>query len=180
LLPEKGNTKNNFVHLLNARPYSCQPSNLCLFSTQIRHFNLHSRLLIKLVRFARVSFHSRTILLSQKQNSSAKSDDVNQNKLLLDRIIRELNIKNNDEIYNINFQKEFTEKGGDVLLHQYNNNPYSMISSLYPNYSWLPWKFTVPYNYWNDINNKRQFVEWASQQLNIKDKSDWYNVTVKV
>ena len=53
-----------------------------------------------------------------------------------------------------------------------------MLSQVYPDYEWLPWKFdTVPRNFWLDVNNQRKFLEWAGKELKIKDMSDWYNVT---
>jgi hypothetical protein len=56
-----------------------------------------------------------------------------------------------------------------------------MLSSVYPDYNWLPWKFTlVPKNFWGDLKNQRKFLDWVAIQLDIKQPSDWYNVTVKV
>jgi conjugal transfer/entry exclusion protein len=34
-------------------------------------------------------------------------------------------------------------------------------------------------SYWNDLNNQRQFLDWAAQQLNVNSPSDWYTVTLK-
>jgi hypothetical protein len=52
---------------------------------------------------------------------------------------------------------------------------------VYPEYEWLPWKFKIcPKNYWEDVNNQRRFMEWSARQLNIKEMSDWYNVSLKV
>ena len=56
-----------------------------------------------------------------------------------------------------------------------------MLKSIYPEYDWLPWKFKqVPKGYWDDIANHHKFIEWASKELQIKDKRDWYNVSQKV
>jgi hypothetical protein len=70
--------------------------------------------------------------------------------------------------------------GGSLLQEQYKNSPALLISSLFPEYEWLPWKFTVPRNYWNDVNNQRKFVDWAGKQLKINEMSDWYKITTKV
>jgi hypothetical protein len=52
---------------------------------------------------------------------------------------------------------------------------------MYPQYDWLPWKFDVrPQNYWEDKNIRIKFVNWASQQLGIKEMKDWYKITNKV
>jgi hypothetical protein len=52
---------------------------------------------------------------------------------------------------------------------------------VYPDYNWLPWKFgKCPANYWDDVKNQRKFMDWAAKELNIKDMSDWYNVSINV
>jgi hypothetical protein len=56
-----------------------------------------------------------------------------------------------------------------------------MLSTLYPDYNWLPWKFSkVPFNYWQDLKNHRKFLDWAATQLNVKEMSDWYKISQKV
>jgi hypothetical protein len=52
---------------------------------------------------------------------------------------------------------------------------------VFPGYDWLPWKFLqTPNNYWDELKNKKKFVEWAGKQLGIKQYSDWYKVTTEV
>jgi hypothetical protein len=64
---------------------------------------------------------------------------------------------------------------------KYNNSPYLAVSSVYPEYQWLPWKFTqCPTGYWDDLNNQRQFMQWVGEQLSIINYSDWYQVTYRV
>jgi hypothetical protein len=53
-----------------------------------------------------------------------------------------------------------------------------LLADVYPDYTWLPWKFTaIPRNYWENIQNQRKSVDWAAAQLNIKEMSDWYKIT---
>jgi hypothetical protein len=55
-----------------------------------------------------------------------------------------------------------------------------MLSTLYPEYNWLPWKFeNSPRNFWDDVKNQRNFLDWASKEFKIQDMSDWYRVTQK-
>jgi hypothetical protein len=73
------------------------------------------------------------------------------------------------------------KKVGRNLLHKYNSSPYLLLSSVFPDQEWLPWKFAnAPKNFWNQIENQRKFMDWAGKQLNIKDMSDWYKVTQEV
>ena len=56
-----------------------------------------------------------------------------------------------------------------------------MLTTLFPNYQWLPWKFhNIPHGFWKDLKNQRNFMEYLSQQLNIKNNEDWYKITTKV
>ena len=58
---------------------------------------------------------------------------------------------------------------------------YKLVSSVYPEYEWLPWRFhKTPANYWTDVKNQRKFMDWAGKELGIKDMSDWYKVTTRV
>ena len=55
------------------------------------------------------------------------------------------------------------------------------MAEAYPDYEWLPWKFAkIESKYWDDIANQRKFMDYLAKQLNMKDKSDWYNITQKV
>jgi hypothetical protein len=56
-----------------------------------------------------------------------------------------------------------------------------LLSDAYPDFGWLPWRFAhCPHNYWDDMKNRRKFMDWAAKELKIKEKSDWYKVTQKV
>jgi hypothetical protein len=77
--------------------------------------------------------------------------------------------------------KDLLRVGCGSILNKYNSSLYLLVSSIYSEYEWLPWKFTLaPINYWNSINNHKRFIDWASKQLNIKDMSDWYKVSYRV
>jgi hypothetical protein len=78
--------------------------------------------------------------------------------------------------------QDFVEIGGSTLLiTHYNSSPLLLLSEMFPNYEWLPWKFQKsPPNYWNDVKNQRKFLEWAAKQLNITELNDWHNVTNNV
>jgi hypothetical protein len=73
------------------------------------------------------------------------------------------------------------EIGGSGLLKKYNGSLPKLLSKVYPDYNWLPWKFgKCPHNYWDNIKNHKKFMDWAATQLNIKVNTDWYNVSSQV
>jgi hypothetical protein len=77
--------------------------------------------------------------------------------------------------------KDLAEIGGLSLLTKYNGSPSSLITTVFPEYNLLPWKFTSrPLNFWEKVENRRKFFDWAAPQLGIKEYSDWYNVLAKV
>ena len=116
--------------------------------------------------------------------------DVNNQKKFVNWAGKELKIKELSDWYKVTNQveiqlekkksliyKELSSLGGKALIPLFGN----MLSNAYPEYEWLPWKFAVhSQNFWNDKNNQRKFMDWAGKQLNIKEPSDWYNVSIKV
>ena len=71
--------------------------------------------------------------------------------------------------------------GGSNLLLIHGNSLFKVLSTLYSEYEWLPWKFqNSPRHAWENIETQKKFVEWAGKELKIKNKNDWYNVTNKV
>lgn len=74
--------------------------------------------------------------------------------------------------------KDFTALGGDVLLKKYNNSIFRVLSTMYPEYEWMPWYSTkCPSGYWDDFKNIMKFMENLAVVLNIKEMKDWYKIT---
>ena len=67
------------------------------------------------------------------------------------------------------------------MFRLHNRSLFTVLTSVYPEYEWLPWKFSkVPVNYWNSVENRKKYMDWAGEQLGVKELSDWYNVNYKV
>ena len=76
------------------------------------------------------------------------------------------------------FFKDLKEKGAGTLLNMYGGSPSTMLSAVFPQHEWLPWKFSKPSaGYWDNTQNKMNFLAWASNKLNIRNLGDWYNVS---
>jgi hypothetical protein len=77
--------------------------------------------------------------------------------------------------------KQLIDIGGSHLLTVFGGSLSNLLLNVYPNYDWLPWKFTMlPQRYWDDVKNQRKFMQWASKELNIKEMNDWYKATHRV
>ena len=62
-----------------------------------------------------------------------------------------------------------------------NNSLPNLLSHIYPDYGWLPWKFAkVPKLFWNSMTNQRKFMDWAGKQLGVKEMNDWYKIKYNV
>ncbi len=72
--------------------------------------------------------------------------------------------------------------GGKHLLQDlYNNSLFNLLSTVYPDYDWLPWRFDrCPKDFWSNVNNQIKFVKWAANELKIKEMNDWFKITYKV
>jgi hypothetical protein len=132
---------------------------------------------------------------AREYESGAKDwNDVANQQKFMDWVSKQLNITEMSDWYKIlrkvrnynlshliNSQQDFVKIGANSILTNFDNSPFHCLSSVYPDYNWLPWKFTqVPKNYWENVNNQKKFIDWAATQLNIKEMSDWYKVTRKV
>jgi hypothetical protein len=58
---------------------------------------------------------------------------------------------------------------------------FTMLSTVYPEYKWLPWKFVkTKNNFTKEQSNHKELVDDLGKQLNIKELSDWYKITNEV
>ena len=75
---------------------------------------------------------------------------------------------------------DFSYNNGSGLLQlKYNSKPQLLMISIFPKYNWLPWKFVsgVPTNYWNNIKNRKIYMEWLGKELGYTCMEDWYEIT---
>ena len=77
--------------------------------------------------------------------------------------------------------KDYPKHFGDQFQKDFNASPIQLLSSVFPEHEWLPWKFErCPNGFWDDSKNQRDYIHWVAKQLSIKNNSDWYDVKNKV
>lgn len=77
--------------------------------------------------------------------------------------------------------KNFIKVGGSSILQQHSSSLSLLLSTVYPEHDWKLWRFSqTPRHFWDDPINQREFMDWLSAELKIKDMSDWYKVTKEV
>jgi hypothetical protein len=95
-----------------------------------------------------------------------------------------LNLKNHSDFYKLtetvqtiknspSHLKEIEKRGGGDLLKQY-KNAHTLLSTLYPQHEWLPWKFpVVSRGFWSNVENQKKFLETISKELKITSLELW-------
>ena len=67
---------------------------------------------------------------------------------------------------------------GVTLLCRYNGSMPKLLTAVYPDYVWLPWKFThPPKNLWEDDAVFEQIFLHTQRALNISEREGWQRVT---
>jgi len=72
---------------------------------------------------------------------------------------------------------DFHSNFGGSLLSLFNNSPYQLLSQVYPNSKWLPWKFSItPTQFWKERANQRLYCDWLGEHLGYSSREDWYKL----
>jgi hypothetical protein len=84
--------------------------------------------------------------------------------------------------FKFQLEKDMYEVGGQGLLKsRYNGILTDLLLKVFPDYEWLPWKFSRnSRNIWKDEGNTKKFLDWAGKQLGVKEYDDWHKVSTKV
>ena len=64
------------------------------------------------------------------------------------------------------------------LISKYNNRPSKLLSSVYPEYEWLFWKFIRAPNEWDNKENQLKYMNWLGEKLGYTTTEDWYEISV--
>eukprot|EP00026_Physarum_polycephalum_P002945 Phypoly_transcript_02954.p1 GENE.Phypoly_transcript_02954~~Phypoly_transcript_02954.p1 ORF type:complete len:796 (+),score=103.49 Phypoly_transcript_02954:213-2600(+) len=67
--------------------------------------------------------------------------------------------------------------GSNLLQHKYGGSTSKMVMDTWKDHKWHKWKFVqVPKGFWDNLENQKEFVEYAKQSLNITNFDDWYKI----
>ena len=69
---------------------------------------------------------------------------------------------------------------GRGILNVYEESPIKLITSFYPDYPWLPWKFNTAKNFWNNRENQINYMNWLYNELKMTSMEDWYHISKEV
>src|SRR5262249_4485811 len=103
--------------------------------------------------------------------------DVHHQRAFFEYLAKQLDIKNMEDWYNVH-AKKVSQLGGTVLMRIHDHSMYHALTTVYPDYSWKPWKFLRTHKrFWSSESNVRQFLESFSQHIGITTLHDWNLVT---
>ena len=106
--------------------------------------------------------------------------DEKNHRNFIENLGKHLEIQSLEDWYKIT-SKSIIDFGGKSLLKFYNDSPIKLITTLFPNHNWLPWKFSqVPKGFWSQIENQKQFIDWLAKELKIEKFEDWYKIQTNV
>jgi len=90
------------------------------------------------------------------------------------------NIQTPEHFFSIKKQDFLSSSGGVALLIPYfSNDLRQCIRTLYPEIDWHPLKyFNLPASFWKKEENRKEYIDWLGRNLEVKEMSGWYNVTL--
>lgn len=95
----------------------------------------------------------------------------------IDWLGKDLGISNMDDWYNTDTQK-IHNRYGETILQSYGGSLYHALSAVYPDYKWLPWRFSkVPRGFWNSLDNQKWYADWLGKLLGYTCMNDWYKLS---
>lgn len=91
---------------------------------------------------------------------------------------RKLRFRRNADWYRVRKQDFYANGGGGLLANYYGDSPLAAVREFKPRYDWKPWLFSsVPQGYWQQLENRRAYVEWLGRQAGCKSPESWSRLT---
>ena len=104
--------------------------------------------------------------------------DINNQQKYLEWLGKILNYKKMEDWYNISQTDIIDNYGSSLLSKYYGGSPNKLIQNVYPNYDYKPWLFNkTECNYWDKIENRKNFACWLGEKLKYDTMEDWYKIT---
>jgi hypothetical protein len=93
-------------------------------------------------------------------------------------LMNKLNYTTQNDYYNLQ-QKSFVDNGVGSLVGWYQDSTLNLLKDLFPEFEWLPWKFTIVSKSfdWHDKNNIKLWLDWFAKEHKYICMEDWYKLT---
>ena len=102
-------------------------------------------------------------------------------KFFMNWLGNKLGYKKPEDWYKIKIRADFMKYAGGLLNHNFvkDNSFLNILKEVYPDYKWLPWKFSICLVGWDDKKNHKWFCEELGKELGYTCMEDWYKCTQK-
>jgi hypothetical protein len=89
----------------------------------------------------------------------------------------------NDEPMEVLYElsmREIVKRGGQGLMQQTGSSVLQALKMAYPEHNFQPHRFkSVPKHHWESLENQRALFDDIFKQLQFKEMSDWYSITIE-
>lgn len=119
------------------------------------------------------------VFQARKQMPKHFWDDENNQRAFVERFANHFSLSTPEDWKPVS-TRQFKDFGGSRLLNKYRSLVH-MLSHLYPEEDWDPLscRKTAPKNFWSDMKNVRQFIDYAKVRFYVKQNEDWRWVSVE-
>jgi hypothetical protein len=100
----------------------------------------------------------------------------NNQRLYMDWVAEELGIDIQNDWYEVTMT-DVQSFGTTFISDHYKDSLFAALRSIYPQFEWHTFLFhRVSSNFWSDMKNQRDYMDWTAEQLGIETQEDWYSV----
>ena len=90
---------------------------------------------------------------------------------------RKLDFKSFDDYHSLNNDLILNNRGR-MLIPNYQHHCYFILKKAFPNYEWLPWRFSrKPLGFWHKLSNRKWFMRWLVNDKKFNSPDDYYKIT---
>jgi hypothetical protein len=91
---------------------------------------------------------------------------------------KQLGFEKMEDWYDITRSTIKKHGGGNLLNRRFQSSPLMLLRKVYPKHLWFGWNMRrIPKGYWNNLDNQRNFLEYLSKKLHIREPEAWYRVS---
>eukprot|EP01122_Echinamoeba_exundans_P006822 TRINITY_DN1987_c0_g1_i2.p1 TRINITY_DN1987_c0_g1~~TRINITY_DN1987_c0_g1_i2.p1 ORF type:complete len:428 (-),score=45.11 TRINITY_DN1987_c0_g1_i2:930-2213(-) len=107
------------------------------------------------------------------------SQRANQRRYL-DWLGTKLGFNSKGDYYKLT-KTDLNDTGGGALVQNYfKGSVAAAVAAAYPDHKFLPWKFErLEKRFWETPANRRQFLDFAAHELQLRRAEDWYSVSAQ-
>jgi len=99
---------------------------------------------------------------------------IDNQRAFMEALGAKLGVKEPSQWYGVT-TRMIEENGGRGLLEHYKKSPILILSALYPQHEWLPWRFATPPRYaYRSEAAKRTLAKYIASALNLSSGADWF------